>query len=602
MPFRQRSRGRSVGAMRREAVVVVAVLAVGYSMYGALLVAGVAVDDQPPVGDRAEGRSADLQSSARPEDGPPFRFREVSAATGFEYDYRSTFRANQAMISNAGVFAADYDGDGWTDVLAVGGEQPVLFENRGGEFRRSGALPAVDGTVRSALFFDADGSGDPELLLLVNDHPPVLLDLRGDRYVRVNAGFERPLAEPIGAAPGDFDGDGCLDLFVIQYGNWSAEYPAGSDDYRAPFDGDTGNPNGLYFGNCSTFTPATESGISGTRWSLATSAVDFDDDGDVDIHVANDFNYDVLYRNRGDGTFEQVRLGERTNRNGMSSEVADVNGDGRLDVFVTNIYYPDYVARELNQVLPVKAEGNNLLVNERNGTFTERADELGVYVGGWGWAAVLTDFDNDGDEDLFHATRDIDWDTRSRLPGDVRAYASELPYYSRPVAWEHENDNFTRVTSSAAGFEAANGRGVARLDFDRDGSMDILVATTDSYLLYENAGSTGSAIQVRVRDASGGRAVGARVYLRADGTAPQWRSVRGFTDFLSQDAGVVHFGTGDAERVTLRVVWPDGTERFFTGVQADQRVTVRPSGVVDRTALGANATGGGQERLVGSPP
>jgi hypothetical protein len=588
--------------MRRELAVVVLVLAVGYSMYGALLAAGVAVGDQSPGGDRTDGRSSDGDTAVSSGEEPPFRFREVSTAAGFEYAYRSTFRANQAMISNAGVFAADYDGDGWTDVLAIGGDRPVLFENQAGEFRRSGALPDVDGTVRSGLFFDADGDGDPELLLLVNDRPPVLLDWRDGRYVVVDAGFEHSLAEPVGATTADFDGDGCLDLFVVQYGNWSAEYPAGSDDYEAPFDDDTGNPNQLYDGNCSTFTRSTDAGTRGARWSLATSAADIDNDGDMDIHVANDFNYDVVYRNRGDGTFERVRLGERTNRNGMSSELADVNGDGRLDFFVTNIYYPDYVATELNDVLTVKAEGNNLLVNRGNATFDERADELGVYVGGWGWAAALTDFDNDGDQDLFHATRELDWDSRSRLPRDVRAYASDLAYYSRPVVWAYHDGNFTSVSGSAAGFEAANGRGVARLDYDRDGSMDLLVATTDSYRLYRNVGSTGNALQVRVRDDSGGRAVGARVYLRTGGAATQWRSVRGFTDFLSRDSGIVHFGTRDIDTVALRVVWPDGTERFLEGVGTGQRITVRPSGIVTRRALAANATGETGERSVGQLP
>jgi hypothetical protein len=589
--------------MKEKYAFVTAVLLLGYSLYGVpLLIAsgtglqaassGPTIDVLSPGDTQAttENSSSDV----------PFRFRPVSAETGYNYTYRRSFSSNLQTISNAGVFAADYDGDGWTDVLAIGGERPVLFENRGGEFHRTDVLPEVERTVRSALFFDYDMDSSLELLLLANDRPPLLLNWNGDSYTPVDAGFERPLAEPIGATTADYNSDGCPDLFVVQYGNWSENLPTGNTNYSAPFNRDNGAPDRIYYGNCSSFDSAADVGVRGTRWSLATSSADFDNDGDIDIHVANDFNYDVVYWNRGDGTFEQVRLSERTNRNGMSSEVGDTNGDGRLDVFVTNIYYPDFIAARTSDVLKTKANGNNLLVNRGDRQFDEVANRRGVYKGGWGWAAVLTDFDNDGDEDLFHTTRRMNWTERERqFPDDAEQYlavADRLPYYSWPVVWQNDGRGFRSVSSSEVGFETANGRGVARLDYNRDGAIDLVVATTDGYRLYENTGADGRALQVHVRDENGTRAIGARVYLLHNGTATQWRSVRAFTDFLSQDAGVVHFGTGDAETVSLRVEWLDGPTRYFTDVRTDRRLVVRPSGIVGGTPLAPrNATGTGPQ-------
>jgi len=349
-------------------------------------------------------------------DAAAFGVEEIGESAGF--DYRVV--QYEGVGRGGGVYVGDYDSDGWPDVLAVGGTpeaggegRPALYENTGGAFERSGALP--DGLGRqtvAALFFDYDDDGREDLLLLRLRAEPLLLENEGGSFVRREGAFDAALTEPTGAAAADYDGDGCLDVFVVQNGDWTERTPVAHSDPGRDVTDDNGEPNYLFRGSCGEgFERVTDTGIEGTRWSLATSFVDLTGDGRPDVHVANDYNNDYVYVNEGDGTFAAVALGARTNRNGMSSEVLDVNGDGRLDLFVTNIYVDvanvssGPIRNYLRYRLGKRADGgNNLLVNRGNGTFVDRAAAYGVRKGGWGWAAVATDFDNDGDQDLFHTT------------------------------------------------------------------------------------------------------------------------------------------------------------------------------------------------------
>jgi len=575
--------------------VIVAVLVLGYALYGGMAVVGgtlhdrLSAEDSPdaaPASGIADANASSTSSAAG--SGPPFVFDRVGEERGLEYQYNSTYGGNHRLVTNAGVYVADYDRDGWDDVLAVGGDRPVLYTNRGGRFVASGALDGIDRSVRTALFVDYDADGWRDLLLLSIGRSPLLLENDNGTFSRRDAGFRTPLRNPVGATTGDYDADGCPDLYVIQYGNWSTRLPTGYENYSATAGGDNGSPNRLYDGHCGSFDRVEGAPTGATRWSLATSTADLDGDDRPDIHVANDFNHDVVYLNRGNGSFREVVLGERTNRNGMSSELGDVNGDRRLDVFVTNIYYPDWAAARINAVLRIKASGNNLLVNRANGTFLERSGDYGVRRGGWGWAAVMADLDNDGDEDLFHTTRTMSFRLR-----DAEFSAAEIdrlerkPMYNRPVAWERRDGQFDSVDAERAGFVTANGRGAAALDFDRDGALDLLVAAPgdQGYVLYENANASGRrALQVRVGD-NGTLATGADVVVRTDGET-QWRQVRPGTDFLSQDPGYLHVGVGRATAVDVRVTWPDGTERLFRDVRTDRRIVISRAGVERARPLG----------------
>jgi hypothetical protein len=255
-------------------------------------------------------------------------------------------------------------------------------------------------------------------------------------------------------------------------------------------------------------------------------------------------------------------------------------------VFVSNIYYPPAINEKINESMPVKAHGNNLLVNRGDGTFDETSREYGVTQGGWGWAAAAADFDNDGDRDLFHATRRMSFRySNHRLSeSEIRRIKLTYPFYSYPAVWERRGDTFVRKRPQDAGFTKTNGRGVASLDFDRDGDVDLIVANADGeYRVYENANGAGSALQVALVG-DGAATTGARVAVTTGGET-RFRVRNAKADYLSQDSRVLHVGTGNNTRATVRVAWPDGTETTVSAVRTDQRIYVSPGGVVKTVDL-----------------
>lgn len=566
--------------VRTDIVVVVVVVLVAYALYPAALAAFPAQSAVERGGNTTSTAAAELA----PNNAVALQFRNATERSGFDYEYAHQYNGTQSVMSNAGVYTNDYNGDGWTDLLAIGGERPVLFENRDGHFEPSAALPTLNRSFRAALFVDYDNDGWEDLLLLPMNAEPVFLANHQGRFVRRDVGLNVTLSVPTGASAGDIDGNGCPDLFITQNGNWSDTRPAGLRNYSAAENGDNGGKNYLFIGNCSSFEAATEdAGITGERWSLASSVVDLTGDGAPEIHVANDFGHDALYRNRGDGTFEKVRLGNRTNRNGMSSEVADLTGDGRLDVFVTNVFFPTVLDDAVDTTMEIRSAGNNLLVNEDNGTLDEAAAVYGVRAGGWGWAAIAADLTNDGHVDLFHTTRDINLEKYRQTLRDqeVRYLQTQFSFYDYPVVWSGTNRGFVRLDPAERGFEATNGRGAVQLDYDRDGRLDVAVADAGgTYALYQNVGAEGNAVQVAVRGTESVSSLGARVVVETpNGTRVQARTSK--SDFLSQDSRVLHFGTGNRTRTDVTVTWADGNRRVFEDVRTGQRITVAPTGIVD---------------------
>jgi len=517
-------------------------------------------------------------------------FVDATDESGLDYSGTGTGAAGNG---NNGVYVADVDNDGWEDLLVVGGERPALFRNTGGAFERTGQLSGLDREYKSAAFVDYDGDGWRDLLLLAKDGPAAAFHNDEGSFERTDIGLGN-FTHPLGAAAADYDGDGDRDLFVYQSGDWSDERPAGYFSPNKSIADDNGNPNVLFENTGesgdSRFERVDAPGISGDRWSLAASFVDLTGDGRPDIHVANDYNNDTVYLNRGDGTFEQVQLGGATARNGMASEINDVNGDGRPDVFVTNIDIPasretlsperyERLKRFLQYVIHSgRTKGNTMLVNEGDGEFVDRADAYGVREGGWGWAASVTDLDNDGDRDLFHTTQ------------TVVALNESHPVYTLPMVWERDGDNFTRLDAADRGLAEQDGRGMATLDYDHDGDQDVIVADYHGpYAVYENTvrspdtegradgSAPAGAVQFEIVDDEGAVAIGATATVTVDGTETAvWQHSR--TDFVSQDSAVTHVGLGDADAATVDVVWPDGTERTVD-LDADRRYRITPDGV-----------------------
>lgn len=498
-------------------------------------------------------------------------FREVGEASGI--DYETTDEASDMV---GGAFVSDYDRDGDPDVLLTGGDAPALYHNDRGEFERVDALPAVDATVKSALWVDYDQDGWEDLLLVPRIGEPVVLANDRGSFRRVDVGLNVTLDVGVGATAADYDGDGCPDLFVYQAGDWRERVPArGTGNDVTAIGADNGEPNYLFRGDCSSFERVTDAGIEGARWSLAASFADLTGDGLPDVHVANDFNRDVVYRNLGNGSFERVELPD-SNRHGMGSAAADVAGDDALDVFVTNIEYADpETVRDVQGGLGVTNRGNNLFVHG-DGRFADRATSLGIRQGGWGWSGTFADLDGDGDRDLVHATKDY---LRRKDVGLT-------PVHTRPAFYERTDDGFVRRDAERLGFEPSSGRGLAVLDFDRDGDRDVLVADIDGrFKLYENTRGDGDSLLVDVEPGPTTTALGAVVHVTTTDGKTYDRTVTARSNFLSQNPRTVHVGLDGAGVKRVRVVWPDGTEVVLDGVDAGSRVEVAHDGGVEDTSV-----------------
>ncbi|WP_267643152.1 CRTAC1 family protein [Haloarchaeobius amylolyticus] len=513
-------------------------------------------------------------------------FQDATAAAGLDYETDGGGAGN----GDDGVYVADYDRDGWRDLLVVGGDSPVLFRNAEGTFTRAQNFSSLGDSVKSALFFDYDGDGWTDLLFLRSHAEPVLFHNDGGEFERTDDAFGE-LAFPMGATAADYDGDGDLDLLVYQSGDWATTKPEGYFSLNETLARDNGHRNLLYENTGDGFERVEGSGLSAARrWSLAASFVDLNGDGRPDVHVANDFNTDTVYVNDGDGTFTERPLRGNTSRNGMSSEVADVNGDGAQDVFTTNIYLPldevrDDERRERFRYLfgyvikSQRTRGNTLMLNDGSGGLSDAAVSYGVREGGWGWASSLTDLDNDGDRDLVHATQHV-----------VRI-DREDPHYTYPMLFERDGNGFENLDASAHGLGEQDGRGLVTLDYDRDGDRDIVVAPYDGRVrLYENVGAAANSIAFRVVDDAGATVYGAEVTVSAgsQSTVVQ-QTVQ--SDFLSQESRVSHLGLAGHEQVDLTVTFPDGTTRTFEGVEANQQVRLSAGGL--ETVTTWNGTGAG---------
>lgn len=509
-------------------------------------------------------------------------FQEVSSERGIEYEYvQGKYRSRRSSVSNAGVYVTDVSNDGRDDVLAIGNEQPVLFESTGDGFRRSNRLPRIDGSIDGALFFDSDNDGYEDLLVLRIEETPVFLEHTGEEYAIVEKGFDRTLENPVVASAADSTGDGTLDVFIGQNGNWDERLPVGTSE-RSVGEDDNGNPNLLYRNEGDAFRLATDAGIEGERWTLAVSFVDFTGDGSPDIHVGNDYNYDKFYRNEGDGTFTWTELPD-SHRNAMSSTVADITGNHKLDIFVTNIKFPRDVLRIVPPMMTAGA-GNNLFVNRGDGDFVDEAGAFRVTDGGWGWAAVVQDFNNDMRKDIFQTTQHLQAENHMR-----RAYGyspeeiyKKYPSVIYPQFFERTDESeYTTRTASKLGFEQMDGRGAAALDIDNNGAIDLVVADASGpYKLYENVGTQHNWLRVRVRGSNANTAIGAKLYLTTQETT-QFGVVHSNSDFLAQGPRWKQFGLGTNRRATLEVTWPAGPEHEFQLDEVNRSVEVHPDGSIE---------------------
>jgi len=552
-------------------------------------------DDRYVAGQEEEGITRSLDRTLeKPASG--LRFTDVTEQAGIQFENFPFERTSQLPEDmGPGVAWGDYDGDGLPDLFLVNFAAPVgvseeemaaspatdrLYRNRGdGTFEDVTESAGVGVAHRGmgASFGDYDGDGDEDLFV-TSWGRSILWENQGDgtfRDVTERAGLT---AEGFwsGASWADFDGDGDLDLYVCEYVDYIPE-PPGTDYARG---GDAENPftinpssyppghNHLYVnrGDGTFEERAAEAGVeSPLGRSLSGAWSDFDDDGRLDLYVANDVSDNGMYWNRGDGTFQDVSYESLVAdyRSSMGIAVGDWDNDLDLDLFLTH-----WVAQEnalySNLTSESRAKGSNAKFRFRDDADRVGLGQIALDLVGWGTAFV--DFDNDGWLDLFVANGS----TLQR-----RDDPSKLVPMNPHLYWNRGPEKGFFEVGAEAGLRTdppGVGRGAAYADYDGDGDPDLIIVRNGGRArLLRNDSQSGSWIGFKLRartghpDAIGARIVvhaGDRAYLREAGTGPS---------YLSQNFSDVLFGLGSATRVDrVEIRWPGGQSDVWTDLAADQ--------------------------------
>ena len=278
--------------------------------------------------------------------------------------------------------------------------------------------------------------------------------------------------------------------------------------------------------------------------------------------MASDFETSQVYLNDGDGTFTRTTTPVISDENGMGAAVGDYDNDGDIDWFVSSVWDP-VIGPGPRGVGGVS--GNRMYRNLGDGSFEDVTDSTGVRRGYWGWGSTFADLNNDGHLDLYHVNG---WVVPLFADDPARFYLS------------NGDGTFTESSETYGIDHPGQGRGLACLDFDRDGDLDLLIANnSETPVLYRNDGGNANHwLKVRLSGSAPNRlAVGAKIRVELPGMT-LLQEVNCGNNFASQNSVVAHFGLGAATLVDEVVVeWPDGTVSSVHNLVADQEVTLQPT-------------------------
>jgi tetratricopeptide (TPR) repeat protein len=598
---------------------VVAVLATTVLIAAVWLMArGGKTEDIRPADGKPTGAAPAIEQAATPpkESGesapelPRIPFTDVTDQWGVTYKPYGGARGDKMLPESGGSGCAlfDYDGDGDLDLLVLSGKAWPWDTAPPDAPRSTIALYRNDGTAmvdvtadaglvadfyaQGAAVGDADGDGDDDLFITA---------VGINRFYRNDDGRFVEVAADVGLAGSpndwttsagffDYDRDGDLDLFVCNYVNWSRETDQGATirvagagkSYAHPGNFE-GTQNYLYRNDGGRFVDVSaDAGIhvmdvaSGkpAGKSLAVTFVDFDRDGFIDVYVANDTVRHFLFRNLGDGRFEEVgeERGAALNAggastSGMSADAAWIFNDERLAIAVGNF----------------SAEQTEVFVSEPASTdtpvaFSDQAARLGL---GESTLDVLTfgllfdDFDLDGRVDLVEANGHLE-ETIAQVSPQKYAQPTQLFWNAgaaaQPNFIELPADNVTDLAKPAVG------RALAAGDLDGDGDVDLVLTQAGDRprILRNDAPRDNHWLRVKLTGMPGNpHGIGAEVEIRTGGTT-QRRTLMPVRSYLAASEPVVTFGLGASTQIDeLTVLWPDGTRQSVPPPAVDQTATVR---------------------------
>ncbi len=539
-------------------------------------------------------KPAALPSAAPAEKAPEalaFAFEDVTAAAGvsFEHDNGAEGFHHYVETMGPGVALFDADGDGDSDLYVVNGgplpgsqrtERPSnrLFLNRGdGTFLAAQDSGAEDeGYGMGVTVGDADGDGDPDLYVLNYGVNVFLRNLGGGKFEPAVVGAEDPSWSVSGAFL-DGDGDGDLDLYVVNYLEYDTEtekpcqagtleiycspeqYPPVADRYYE-------NRGGRFIDASSTV------GIGAVGRGMGIGVADFDGDGRQDLYVTNDRSFNFFYRNLG-GRFEEVAAQSGvgygptgSTEGGMGVATGDFTGSGKPAIFLTNFQ------KEPNRLYVQAFEGFYDDLSLRSGLGFPSSEMVG-------WGIGSADFDGDGDLDLAIANGHVFDNAEEFIPGNAFALPDQL--YSNDGNGRFEVETFPGPPQSS--------RGLATGDIDGDGDPDLVISACGGSLrVWRNTAEAPERfLQIRLRGSGqNSHALGARLVAQV-GERKLVREVVGGGSYASHSDTKIILGLGTVGMAeSLAVTWPDGSQETVEAVPGGQSVVWRQGeGIVARKTL-----------------
>lgn len=477
------------------------------------------------------------------------------------YQVQSQSNGLERAYYGNGVSAADYDNDGLIDFYFVTrdptnpfrvGTANLLFKNHGdGTFENVAKEAGVEGIIDTsrvpanklilnygASWGDFDNDGDVDLFLTNKGRDQFFENVGDGTFVDItqNAGLATLVRESTSAAWFDYDNDGDLDLYVSSYGSYGEDNTSKNVLYRNEGD--------------KTFEDVTQTaGVGDPGYTYSTMVFDANLDGWPDLYCVNDFGANRLYINRGNGTFREAthEFGLENDGHGMGVSLGDFDNNGLFDIYLTNI------ADDL------EFEWSPLFMQTRVGTFLDISVQSGTGITNWAWGCEFLDFDLDGDLDLY-VVNGFSGDSYNN-----RMYRNEGSGVFSDFSFE----------SGAASYEEA--RGLAVVDFNNDGCLDILVANwrKAAQLFINNIGS-GNYLKINLIGQQSNRdARGAIVSITANNKT-YFRSNDGI-ELFGQSKTPLHFGLGPAQLVQrVHVKWPgpSGSQQEFHDISSNQTITI----------------------------
>jgi len=541
----------------------------------------------------------------------PIQFTDVTAQAGIHFKHNNGAFGKKYLpeTMGSGVCFLDYDNDGWQDILFVnsmdwpghktGKSFPALYHNnKDGTFtdvtREAGLDVEMYGLGCAAADYDNDGYVDIYITCVGSNH--LFRNLGNGKFVDVTQ--KAGVADPgfsSSAVWFDYDNDGKLDLFVAHYVDWSI-----TKDRYCTLD----NKNKSY---C---TPQTYKGESSTLFhnkgdgtfenvtrraglydpmskSLGVALLDYDNDGWLDLFVANDTEPNKLYHNNHNGTFNDVAVGAGiafseagTVRGGMGTDAADYDNSGRQSLIIGNF----------------TNEGMALYHNDGSGLFSDQAPAstiARVSIQSLTFGAFFFDYDLDGLLDIFAAN--------GHVSDDISVVQPTVKYAQAPLLFRNSgNGKFEDVTAQlgAALQKPVVGRGAAYGDFDNDGDLDLVITANNGparLLRNENANQNDLLRVKAVGTRSNRDAIGAKVTLTTAQGLGLMRMVKTGSSYLSQSEMPLTFGlgkSGTGKPVSLEIAWPSGQKDRIPGIQPNQFITVQEGkGIISATPISFTKAG-----------